>query len=92
MRDRTSDATQTVYQNGQSTISMTQSVSGATTLEAGLPITGSKVLFHIQAESAQSKPIRLEPVDFIRDPFGNSYGYSTANPGKSEQQRLQSHI
>jgi prepilin-type N-terminal cleavage/methylation domain-containing protein len=42
------------------------------------PITGSKSYFTFKPNQLSPSDQTL-PVEFIRDPFGNSYGYSTAN-------------
>ena len=49
------------------------------------PITGAQSYFTFKPNQL-SPPDQNQPVEFIRDPFGNSYGYSTAqaaNPGGS---------
>ena len=42
------------------------------------PITGAQSYFAFKPNQL-SPPDQNQPVQFIRDPFGNSYGYSTAN-------------
>ena len=46
------------------------------------PITGAKSSFTFKPNQL-SPADQTQPVEFIRDPFGNSYGYSTANQAAS---------
>jgi prepilin-type N-terminal cleavage/methylation domain-containing protein len=69
------DPTQTVYQNASLYLysSLFGSTGGSRTPDAG-------ARSYFTFKSNQLSPSdQTQPVAFIRDPFGNSYGYSTAN-------------
>jgi type II secretory pathway pseudopilin PulG len=69
------DATQTVYQNAS--LYLYDSLFGATS-GSRTPNTGARSYFTFKPNQL-SPSDQAQPVVFIRDPFGNSYGYSTAN-------------
>jgi type II secretory pathway pseudopilin PulG len=69
------DATQTVYQNAS--LYLYDSLFGATS-GSRIPNTGARSYFTFKPNQL-SPSDQTQPVAFIRDPFGNSYGYSTAN-------------
>jgi type II secretory pathway pseudopilin PulG len=69
------DATQTVYQNAS--LYLYNALFGATG-GSRTPNTGAKSYFTFKPNQL-SPSDQTQPVVFIRDPFGNSYGYSTAN-------------
>jgi prepilin-type N-terminal cleavage/methylation domain-containing protein len=69
------DATQAVYQNAS--LYLYDSLFGATS-GSRTPNTGAKSYFTFKPNQL-SPSDQAQPVVFIRDPFGNSYGYSTAN-------------
>ena len=47
------------------------------------PVTGMKSYFTFRPQMLGHPPGNTITVTYIRDPFGNSYGYSTANQGSS---------
>ncbi|PYK67443.1 MAG: hypothetical protein DME50_02605 [Verrucomicrobia bacterium] len=69
------DATQTVYQNAS--LYLYNTLFGATNGSRN-PDVGARSYFTFKANQL-SPSDQTQPVAFIRDPFGNSYGYSTAN-------------
>jgi prepilin-type N-terminal cleavage/methylation domain-containing protein len=69
------DATQTVYQNAS--LYLYDALFGATS-GSRTPNTGARSYFTFKPNQL-SPSDQAQPVAFIRDPFGNSYGYSTAN-------------
>jgi prepilin-type N-terminal cleavage/methylation domain-containing protein len=69
------DATQTVYQNAS--LYLYDALFGATS-GSRTPNAGARSYFTFKPNQL-SPSDQAQPVAFIRDPFGNSYGYSTAN-------------
>lgn len=69
------DATQTVYQNAS--LYLYDALFGATS-GSRTPNPGARSYFTFKPNQL-SPSDQAQPVAFIRDPFGNSYGYSTAN-------------
>jgi prepilin-type N-terminal cleavage/methylation domain-containing protein len=69
------DPTQTVYQNAS--LYLYNTLFGATN-GSRTPDVGARSYFTFKANQL-SPSDETQPVAFIRDPFGNSYGYSTAN-------------
>jgi len=69
------DATQAVYQNAS--LYLYGALFGATG-GSRTPNTGARSYFTFKPNQL-SPSDQTQPVAFIRDPFGNSYGYSTAN-------------
>ncbi len=69
------DATQTVYQNAS--LYLYNALFGATS-GSRTPNAGARNYFTFNPNQL-SPSDQTQPVAFIRDPFGNSYGYSTAN-------------
>jgi type II secretory pathway pseudopilin PulG len=69
------DATQTVYQNAS--LYLYDALFGATS-GSRTPNAGARSYFTFKPNQL-SPSDQNQPVVFIRDPFGNSYGYSTAN-------------
>ncbi|HEV8618656.1 MAG TPA: hypothetical protein VGQ70_04110 [Candidatus Udaeobacter sp.] len=69
------DATQTVYQNAS--LYLYDALFGATS-GSRTPNPGGRSYFTFKPNQL-SPSDQAQPVAFIRDPFGNSYGYSTAN-------------
>ena len=69
------DATLTVYQSAS--LYLYDSLFGATS-GSRTPNTGARSYFTFKPNQL-SPSDQTQPVVFIRDPFGNSYGYSTAN-------------
>jgi type II secretory pathway pseudopilin PulG len=69
------DATQAVYQNAS--LYLYNTLFGATN-GSRTPDTGKRSYFTFKPNQL-SPSDQAQPVAFIRDPFGNSYGYSTAN-------------
>jgi prepilin-type N-terminal cleavage/methylation domain-containing protein len=69
------DATQTVYQNAS--LYLYDALFGATS-GSRTPNVGARSYFTFKPNQL-SPSDQTQPVVFIRDPFGNSYGYSTAN-------------
>jgi type II secretory pathway pseudopilin PulG len=47
------------------------------------PVTGMKSYFTFRTQMLGHPTGNITTVTYIRDPFGNSYGYSTANQGSS---------
>jgi hypothetical protein len=70
------DPTSTSYQ--QASLYLYTQLSG--TNADRTPITGARSYFAF-IPNQLSPSDQAQPVQFIRDPFGNSYGYSTANQG-----------
>ena len=69
------DPTTTTYQNAS--LYLYIQISG---IDANRnPITGAKSYFTFKPNQLSPTDGQSVPVQFIRDPFGNSYGYSTAN-------------
>jgi general secretion pathway protein G len=69
------DPTTTTYQNAS--LYLYIQISG---IDANRnPITGAKSYFIFKPNQLSPTDGQSVPVEFIRDPFGNSYGYSTAN-------------
>jgi type II secretory pathway pseudopilin PulG len=69
------DATQTVYQNAS--LFLYDALFGATS-GSRTPNAGARSYFTFKPNQL-SPSDQAQPVTFIRDSFGNSYGYSTAN-------------
>jgi type II secretory pathway pseudopilin PulG len=69
------DATQTIYQNAS--LYLYDALFGATS-GSRTPDAGARSYFTFKPNQL-SPSDQTQPVAFIRDPFGNSYGYSTAN-------------
>ena len=69
------DATQAVYQNAS--LYLYNALFGATN-GSRTPDTGKRSYFAFKPNELSPND-QTQPVVFIRDPFGNSYGYSTAN-------------
>jgi type II secretory pathway pseudopilin PulG len=69
------DATQAVYQNAS--LYLYNALFGATN-GSRTPDTGKRSYFTFKPNELSPND-QTQPVVFIRDPFGNSYGYSTAN-------------
>jgi type II secretory pathway pseudopilin PulG len=69
------DATQTAYQNAS--LYLYDALFGATS-GSRTPNAGARTYFTFRPNQL-SPSDQTQPVAFIRDPFGNSYGYSTAN-------------
>jgi prepilin-type N-terminal cleavage/methylation domain-containing protein len=73
------DATLTVYQNAS--LYLYQLLSGDTDADLQ-PNAGAKIYFSFKLQmldGTRDANGNLTSVSYIRDPFGNSYGYSTAN-------------
>ncbi len=69
------DATQAVYQNAS--LYLYNVLFGATN-GSRTPNAGARSYFTFKPNQL-SPSDQAQPIAFIRDPFGNSYGYSTAN-------------
>ena len=71
------DATQPIYQNAS--LYLFQQLSGLN--PAQQPVSGAKNYFAFKPQmlgGTRDANNNVNPVAYIRDPFGNSYGYSTA--------------
>src|SRR5260370_25648754 len=72
------DSTQQVYYDAS--LYLFTQLSGSNSNQT--PISGAKSYFSFKPQMLGGTPDlngNVNPVMFIRDPFGNSYGYSTAN-------------
>jgi type II secretory pathway pseudopilin PulG len=76
------NATQTIYKDAS--LYLFTQISGLNSSQT--PIAGAKVYFSFKPQmlgGTRDASGNVNPVTFIRDPFGNSYGYSTAYQGSA---------